>query len=59
MTEYMVKFDLITGENFKGWYSSDAIEEVVDWVTEDLEEHGGGHADIYDENDNFIDDLEI
>lgn len=59
MTEYTVEFDLVTGEYFQGWYSSDAIEEVMDWVTEDLEEHGGGHADIFDEEGNFVEEVEV
>lgn len=59
MTEYVVDFFLVDGEYFQGWYSSDDIKEVMGWVAEDLEEYGGGHADIYDEDDNFIEDVEV
>lgn len=35
------------------------LDEVIEMVQEALEDLNGGHADIFDENDNFVDDVEI
>lgn len=35
------------------------LDEVIEIVKETLEELGGGHADIFDEYDNFVDDVEV
>lgn len=57
--EYTVEFDTIDDGWFECWYDSDDITEVIGWVAEDLEEHGGGHADIYDEDGEFVDEVEV
>lgn len=39
-------------------YDAD-ITDVIDFATSALEELGGGHADIYDEDGNFVEDVEV
>ena len=45
---YMVEFDGIDGAEEKH-YATDNLEELIEWVENDLRELGGGHADIFDE----------
>lgn len=35
------------------------LDEAIEMVKEALEDLGGGHADIFDEYDNFVDDVEV
>jgi hypothetical protein len=54
-----VEFDTNDSGGFTGYYESDCLAEVMDWVTEDLKEHGGGHADIHDADGDFREDVEV
>lgn len=58
MKTYFVEVD---GNDYctQEFYTVNNREELIEWVTMDLEECGGGHADIYDENDNFVEDVEV
>ena len=41
------------------YYTTDNYKQLIDWVTMDLEECGGGHADIFDEDGDFVDMIEV
>jgi len=56
--EYTVELDGIL-DCCVMYYSTDDYIELVEWIKDDLRMFGGGHADIYDEDDNFIDDVEV
>ena len=57
MDEYMVEFD---GINDCGtvYYTVRDWWELIGYVNGALDEMGGGHADIFDEEGNFIEDVE-
>ena len=59
--EYTAELDGINGYGtfFYSVFSEEEYDLVEMWVKEDLEEMGGGHADIYDEYGNFVDDVEV
>lgn len=52
MNTYYVEFNGIE-------YYSDNYESLINAVEADLCQMGGGHANIYDEDGNFIDDVEV
>ena len=56
--EYTVELDGINGcgTNF---YEPHNHAELINWVQEDLKTLGGGHADIYDEDGEFVEDIEV
>jgi len=58
MKEYSAELDGIKGFR-TGWYTTDDETELISWVTEDLELLGGGHADIFDEEGEFVEDVEV
>lgn len=58
MNEYMVEFDGINGCG-TSYYETNNYGELIDWVEINLRLLGGGHADIYDEEGEFINDVEI
>ena len=58
MNTYYVELDGIDYGTAE-YYTTDNYKQLIDWVTMDLEECGGGHADIFDEDDNFVDEVEI
>ena len=55
---YTVELDGINGcgTNF---YESHNHAELINWVQEDLKTLGGGHADIYNEDGDFVEDVEV
>ena len=57
--EYQVEFDTIEDGTFLTWFGSDEFEDILRWTEEELEEHGGGHADIFDEEGNFVEEVEV
>ena len=59
MNEYMVEFDTIEDGCFERWFSSDEFTDIIEWAEEQLEESGGGHADIFDEVGDFVEDVEV
>lgn len=40
-------------------YETNNYKELVTWIEQDLIELGGGHADIYDEDGDFVEEFEI
>ena len=58
MLEYFVEFDGIDGCT-EGDVWGETHEEIIAQVVTFLEELGGGHADIYDENGDFLEDVEV
>lgn len=58
MNEYMVEFD---GVNDCGtaYYDVNSWWELIGFVKNALDEMGGGHADIYDEDGDFVDWVEV
>ena len=58
MNEYMVEFD---GINDCGvaYYETDNYKELIMWIESDLADMGGGHADVYDEEGDFVDFVEV
>lgn len=58
MNTYFVEFD---GNDYstQEFYTPDNYKQLIEWVTMDLEECGGGHADIYNEDGIFVEDVEV
>lgn len=59
MNGYIVEFDTIMDGCFEMWFSSDEFEDILEWAEEKLEECGGGHADIFTEEGDFVEDVEV
>ena len=58
MNEYMVEFDANDGSG-TAYYETNNYGELIEWIEIDLRLLGGGHADIYDEEGDFVDDVEV
>lgn len=58
MNEYFVCFDGINDYE-EGYIYGDNYKEIVTQVENVLKELGGGHADIFDEDGDFVEDIEI
>ncbi len=58
MNEYMVELDGINAFEEKLYYT-DNYAELIEWVEDDLRGLGGGHADIFDEEGDFVEDVEV
>lgn len=58
MNEYFAEFDGING-CYDCHYTTNNYRELIAWVEESLEELGGGHADIFDEDGDFVEDVEV
>jgi len=56
--EYMVEFDGIKGCT-TAYYTVESWSELLDFVAVDLKILGGGHADIFDSEGEFVDDYEL
>lgn len=56
--EYYIEFDGID-ESKAEWWEFDNFDNLIDSVAEELKLLGGGHADIYDEDNEFIQSVEI
>ena len=56
--EYMIEFD---GNNdcYTVFWDYDDFGDLMADVEAELKVIGGGHADIYDEDDNFIEEVEV
>ena len=59
MDIYYVDFDTINHGWFQGGYEEIELAEVIEEVKEELFYAGGGHADIYDEAGDFVEDVEV
>jgi hypothetical protein len=58
MNEYLVEFDCVNGCG-EDVFWTDNYAQLIHWVEECLTAFGGGHADIYDEDRDFVEDIEI
>ena len=58
MFEYMVEFDGINDCEI-AYYVVHNWWELIGFVKNALNEMGGGHADIYDEDGDFVDNIEV
>lgn len=58
MNEYMVDFDGIE-ECGVAYYETNNFKQLIQWIEADLEAMGGGHADIFDEEGDFVDWVEV
>lgn len=58
-TYYHVDFDTIDCGWFECGYDDEPLHVVIEKVKGELFYAGGGHADIYDEAENFIIDVEV
>lgn len=58
MSTYYVEFDGINSCEI-AYYDAKNWWELVGFVKNALDEMGGGHADIYDEDGDFVDDVEV
>ena len=56
--EYRIEFDGINDCGTE-WWDYDDYGEMIAEVCHELRKIGGGHADIFDEDDNFVDEVEI
>lgn len=57
MVEIYAEFDLIDGFNGGAFYYGDTIKEAMDKAKADLKDWGGGHVDMFIDDD-FYDDYE-
>lgn len=57
--EYAIEYDTIASGCLVDWFTSDNVGEVVKHAREVLKLHEGGHADIFNEEDNFVTDVEV
>ena len=58
MNTYLVEFDCINGCG-EDVFETNNYGELIRWVEECLIAYGGGHADIYDEDGDFVEDVEV
>lgn len=58
MNAYFVEFDGINCPDHEV-YLTNNYKELIGWVIEDLEKYNGDHADIYDEDGEFVETIEI
>jgi len=59
MIEILAEFDLNDYGYVNGYFFGENVEECAEKVKEELEMWGGGHADMFDEDGEFIDDVEV
>ena len=58
MNTYYVELDG-NNDSGNGYYYFHNYKSLIRVVERDLKRMGGGHADIYDEDGEFIDDVEV
>lgn len=58
MNTYYVEFDAMDGCEI-AYYGVNNWWELIGFVNNALDEMGGGHADIYDEDGDFVDVVEV
>ena len=56
---YNVQGETVEGEFIVFDMDTENLMEVIDHCNEVLTDLGGGHLDIFDEEDQFIDDVEV
>jgi hypothetical protein len=58
MNKYTAELDGINNSDTV-YYETNNYGELIRWIENDLRMLGGGHADIYDEDGNFVEDVEV
>ena len=58
MREWMAEFDMVAGYDL-AYYYADTVADALKQIREELVTWGGGHADVYDEDDTFVCDVEV
>ena len=56
---YFVEFDFVDGDSFSCWHDEPDYADVYYWAKHILEQHGGGHADIFDDEGELAGDVEV
>lgn len=56
---YFVEFDFVDGDTLSGWHDEPSYADAYYWAKHILEQHGGGHADLFDEDGEFVGDVEV
>ena len=59
MREYFIEFDLVYYGYANGYYYADTRKELTSKVKEELKVWNGGHADVFDEEGEFLFDVEV
>ncbi len=59
MNEYIVEYDTIDDGWFERSYSVHNYGPFILWIKGVLSAYGGGHADIYNKNGDFVEDVEV
>lgn len=57
--EIFAEFDLVYHGYASGYFYGRNLQDCKNQITEELKLWGGGHADIFDEDGEFIDDIEV
>jgi hypothetical protein len=58
MNKYTAELDGINNSDTV-YYETNNYGELIRWIENDLRMLGGGHADIYDEDGDFVEDVEV
>lgn len=58
MREWMVEFDMFAGTGM-AYYYANTKADALKQIREELVAWGGGHADVYDEDGEFVCDVEV
>lgn len=59
MIEAYAEFDLVCGDYATGYFYGDDMKDCLAQVERELITWGGGHADIFDDDGEFYDWVEI
>lgn len=59
MFEMFAEFDLIDGGYATGYFYGDTTDECMKQVADELRTWGGGHADVFDDDGEFFDWVEV
>jgi len=59
MDGYTVEYDTIDYGRSQCIYQVSSYEALIPWVEGVLSAEGGGHADIFNENGDFVEDVEV
>lgn len=58
MREWIADFDTFAGTG-TAYYYANTKADALKQIREELAACGGGHTDVYDENDNFVCNVEV
>lgn len=59
MQDYLVCYDLVDGDYCEYYETAKDLAEEMENVKKTLEKWGGGHADILDEDGDFLEWVEV